>query len=81
LEPLTVTIARELKDDLLPSIGSIAEHVYGEATPQTERRVRHLIERGELPTKKIGGRYTSRKSWLDQLYAEPDQPAARRGGR
>jgi hypothetical protein len=63
-----------LAGDILPTIDTIAEYIYGQATPGTMRRVRHLIAKGELPTKKIGGRRESRKSWIDATYAKPDHP-------
>jgi hypothetical protein len=69
-----------LKDDLLPSIAAIAEYITGETSPEAQRRVRHLIDRG-LPAKKVGGRIESKRSWIDSFYAEPDplaKPAAKR---
>jgi hypothetical protein len=57
---------------LLPSVAAIAEYIGA-----SERRVRHLIDHG-LPAKKAAGRITSRKSWIDAFFAEPDPPAKSR---
>jgi hypothetical protein len=70
----------ELKNDILPSVQAIAEHVYGKATPKTIRRLRHLIAAHGLPVKKVGGKIESRRSWIDQYYATPDQPASSKEG-
>jgi len=59
----------ELREDLLPTIEAIAEY-----TGHTRRRVRHLIDHHGFPSKKDGGKVTSRKSWVDAYYAEPDAP-------
>jgi hypothetical protein len=72
----TSTHQSTLAQDILPSIDAIAAYIYGEATPSTVRRIRHLIAGHNLPITKKGGRIESRKSWLDKLYAEPDQRAA-----
>ena len=70
-------VTTPLKDDLLPSVAAIAEYLGA-----SERRVRHLINHG-LPAKKTAGRITSRRSWIDAYFAEPDQLAkpAAKGGR
>jgi hypothetical protein len=60
--------------DLLSGVSAIAEFLYGEATPSTERRVRHLVSVGDIPAKKVRGRIESRRSWIEQAYAEPDHP-------
>lgn len=64
----------ELRDDLLPTIDAIAEYVYGEANKITVRRIRHLIDRHGFPAKKAGGKLSSKKSWIEAHYAEPDAP-------
>jgi hypothetical protein len=69
-----------LSDDLLPHINAIAEFVYGEATPTTVRRVRHLIDHHGFPAIKDGGKITSKKSWIEKRYEQPDQPASKNGG-
>ena len=61
-----------LAADLLPDVPSIAQEIYGEANASTVRRVRHLIQCHGLPVKKIGGRWESRRSWLQAYYAQAD---------
>jgi hypothetical protein len=56
-----------LAADRLPSIQAIANY-----TGDNVRRVRHLIQHGVIPAKKIGGRIESRRSWIDAVYAQPD---------
>jgi hypothetical protein len=51
----------------------------GEANPRTKRRVRNLIERHGLPVTRKGKLISSRRSWLDRWYGEPDQPGDGRG--
>jgi hypothetical protein len=63
--------------DLLSGVSAIAEYVYGAATPSTERRVRHLVATGDLPSKKVRGRIESRRSWIDAAYSQPDHPNGR----
>jgi hypothetical protein len=65
------TVTRPLADDLLRSVKEIAAYL-----GESERRTRHLIDTGVVPAKKVAGRVQSRKSWVDEYYAEPDQPAA-----
>ena len=65
---------RPLADDLLPTIEAIAAYTLGAVTEASVRRVRHLIRSHGLPSKKVGGLIQSRKSWIDEYYAEPDQP-------
>ena len=65
-----------LNEDLLPDLRAIANYVYGEATPSTVRRLRHLIATAGFPAKKVGGKIESRKSWVDGYYAEPDRRPA-----
>ena len=59
----------DLKDDLLPTIAAIADF-----TGHSERRVRHLIDHHGFPAKKDGGKWTSRKSWIEHHYGAPDAP-------
>jgi hypothetical protein len=66
---------RPLADDLLTSINAMAVHMYGEATPYTVRRIRHLIDRYDLPVTRKGGKIESRRSWLNEWYGEPDRRA------
>ena len=33
-----------------------------------------LIDKGIIPAKRVLGRVESRRSWIDAVYAEPDQP-------
>ena len=49
----------ELADDLLSGVKAIARF-----TGDSERRVYHLLETGQLPGFKLGGRWTSRKSTI-----------------
>jgi hypothetical protein len=70
-----------LADDLLPSIAAIAEYIYGEANSSTERRIRHMVARGDIPAKKTRGRIESRRSWVDSAYAEPDPHPNGKGGK
>jgi hypothetical protein len=62
-----------LADDLLSGVEAISKHLYGDATPYHQRRVRHLVDRGLIPSKKMGGRVESRRSWIDEVYSLPDQ--------
>jgi hypothetical protein len=71
---------RGLAQDILPSISSICEYVYGEADPSKVRRLRHMIERHGFPIKKVAGRIESRKSWIDAFYSQPDRRASGQGG-
>jgi hypothetical protein len=68
-----------LAADILPNIRAIAQHIYGEVSPSTERRVRHLIAKNVIPAKKLGGRIESRRSWIDEVYAAPDHVNGRAG--
>jgi hypothetical protein len=70
---------RGLAQDILPSISAISQYVYGESSPSKVRRLRHMIERHGFPIKKVAGRIESRKSWIDQYYAEPDKPSSSEG--
>jgi hypothetical protein len=67
-------MAEDLKHDRLPDVRAIAAYV-----GTTERRVRHLIEKHNFPIKRVGAKIESRKSWVDEFYARPDQPASKRG--
>jgi hypothetical protein len=60
-------LSAALKEDRLASVAAIAEYV-----GTNERRVRHLIALHGFPHKKIGNLIESRRSWIDQFYAEPD---------
>jgi hypothetical protein len=66
--------ASSLAADLLTGVAAISTYLYGDASPSNVRRARNLIDRGVIPTKKLFGRVESRRSWIDQVYAEPDQP-------
>jgi hypothetical protein len=61
-----------LKDDILPSLSAIAEHIYGDPSPKKVRRLRHLIDNHDFPIKRVGARLEGRRSWIDAYYAEPD---------
>jgi hypothetical protein len=63
---------RGLAQDILPSINSICEYVYGESSPSKVRRLRHMIDAHGFPAKKVAGRIESRRSWIDAYYATPD---------
>jgi hypothetical protein len=58
---------RTLADDILPSVEAIAAYL-----GKTPRQVRHLIDRHDLPIRKVAG-IESKKSWLDAFYATPDR--------
>jgi hypothetical protein len=58
--------------DPLLDVSGIALRLYGKADKTATRRVRHLIARGVIPTKKTAGRIESRCSWVDAAFAEPD---------
>jgi hypothetical protein len=60
-----------LKDDLLSSAAAIADY-----TGFSLRRVFHLLERGLLPGRKLGGTWISSKRALDQYF---DLNAPRKG--
>jgi hypothetical protein len=62
-----------LRDDLLPTLESMAEY-----TGHPVRRVRHLIDNFGFPAKKVGGRWESRRSWIDQFYSTTDAAERRR---
>ena len=51
----------DLKDDLLPNVGAIADYVR-----KTPRQVYYLLERGLLPAFKLGGQWQSRKSTINR---------------
>jgi hypothetical protein len=71
----TITTSQPLADDLLRDVKEIAAYL-----GESERRTRHLIDKGVIPSKKVLGRIQSRRSWIDGVYAEPDQPVAGNGG-
>jgi hypothetical protein len=60
-----------LKDDLLSGAAAIADY-----TGFSLRRVFHLLERGLLPGRKLGGTWISSKRALDQYF---DLNAPRKG--
>jgi hypothetical protein len=55
---------RTLADDLLNGVGAIASY-----TGESERRVRHLIDRHSFPVIRHGQRIYSRKSWCEEYYS------------
>lgn len=59
----------ELKDDILWGAAAIAEEI-----GRGERTTYHLLERGELPAKKVCGRWVATKSKL-RSYLAGEQPA------
>jgi hypothetical protein len=61
-----------LAGDLLSGVAAIARHMYGDDSAYHQRRVRHLVDRGLIPSKKVAGRVESRVSWIAEVYAEPD---------
>jgi hypothetical protein len=63
-----------LAADLLSGVAAISTHMYGDDSPSNQRRTRHLIDKGIIPAKRVLGRVESRRSWIDAVYAEPDQP-------
>jgi hypothetical protein len=70
-----------LADDILPSVADMAEYIYGRKDKAALRRVRHMIEVGSVPTKKVAGRHESRKSWINAAYAQPDRLKANTNGK
>jgi hypothetical protein len=66
-------------DPVLSGVAAISKYLYGTDDAYHQRRVRHLINSRVIPTKKVAGRLESRPSWLDAVYAEPDQPNGRDG--
>lgn len=68
---------RPLAGDLLSGVAAISEYIFGDASPHHQRRVRHLIDTGTIPSKRVLRRVESRRSWIDAAYAEPDQPNGR----
>jgi hypothetical protein len=65
-EPLDgqMTEVSPLAADVLgPGVAKIASY-----TPDSERRVRHLIAKYDFPHVYIGGLIYSRKSWLERYY-------------
>jgi hypothetical protein len=66
-----------LAEDLLVGVRAIAAF-----TGESERRIRHLISRHELPSFKRGGLFYARKSALNAYYGgEGGAPASNGGGR
>jgi hypothetical protein len=65
---------QSVPDRVLSGVGAICAHLYGTRTPSGERRIRHLIRLGIVPTKWVGGRHEARTSWLDSIHSEPDPP-------
>jgi hypothetical protein len=57
--------APPLAGDFLPDILAIARYVLNDDSISAQRRIRHLVRIGQLPAKKVGGRVSSRKSWID----------------
>jgi hypothetical protein len=69
-----------LAGDLLSGVAAISRHMYGDDSASNQRRVRHLISTGVIPSKKVAGRVESRRSWIDAYYSQPDRPASSNGG-
>lgn len=49
----------ELGEDLLSGVDEIASYI-----GQPKRRIYHLLETGQLPAFKLGGRWTARRSTI-----------------
>jgi hypothetical protein len=62
----TVNDRNALKDDILWGVKAIAGEI-----DRTQRQTFHLLETNQLPAKKVGGRWTSRRSALQQRF-DPD---------
>jgi hypothetical protein len=73
-DPYEKKVAMPAPLNLLCGVKAITRYLYGEVTAENERRVRHLIRVGDLPSLKIRGKIESRPEWLDAIYAEPDRP-------
>lgn len=75
-----------LPGDILVGAQEMAVFLYGESEGTTEtsvRRIYHAINRGEIPTFKIGGKIHARKSAILKLIEEQERAAegrARRAG-
>jgi hypothetical protein len=65
---------RSLAGELLSGAAAISRYLYGDDSTYHQRRTRHLIAKGFIPVKRVAGRVESRTSWIDEAYAEPDQP-------
>ena len=57
---------RSLSDDLVWGVKALAVEI-----GRTERQTFHLLERGLIPGRKLGGRWVASRSALRQSLAEP----------
>ena len=55
-----------LSDDLVPDLAGIARYMFDSDDPKMVRRVRHLIDRHDLPVVERGRFHWSFKTWLDR---------------
>jgi hypothetical protein len=67
-----------LADDLLRGVRSISEYVFGGVSDEREaernlRRIYHAINKGDIPTFRIGGTICARRSSILQRIAEQEQ--------
>ncbi len=56
-------MAEEVKIDLLWEVAEIAK-----AIGRTERQTFHLLQSGELPAKKVGGRWVAERGQLIRFF-------------
>jgi hypothetical protein len=67
---------RDVAADLLEGADAIAEFLYGRNDPRARRRVFYLLEQGELPGRKMGGKWISSKRAIrERTYVSPGQAA------
>lgn len=57
------TISDSLKDDILWGVKALSEEI-----DRTERQTFYLLETGQLPAKKVGGRWCSTRSRLREFF-------------
>ena len=62
---------RPLAGDLLSGVAAISQYMFGDDSPEHQRRVRHRST-PDYQSKRVLRRVESRKSWIDEAYSEPD---------
>lgn len=58
--------ATETRLDLVWEVGEIAKLI-----GRTPRQTNHMLAKGELPAKKVGGRWVAERSKLLRFFMEP----------
>jgi hypothetical protein len=58
----TIEQGDDLANELLEGAGQIAKFMYGRDDQRTRRRVFYLLETGEIPGRKMGGKWISKKT-------------------